>query len=81
MTKRWTLQDARAHFSQVVEAAQDEPQFVTKWGEEKAVVLSAEEYLRLSGVGEDPKKVLEEMPDVDVDLDWARQWPMRDIDL
>lgn len=81
MTKRWTLQDARAHFGQLVDAAQNEPQIVTKWGEEKVVVVSSDAYRRLSKSGKDVRKILEEMPDVDIDLEWARKSPFRDVDL
>ncbi|CAM4177661.1 hypothetical protein [Deinococcus marmoris] len=28
MTKTWTLEEAKAHFQQLVEAAQDEPQLI-----------------------------------------------------
>lgn len=44
----WSLQDAKNHFSAVVEAAlRGEPQRVTRRGKPVAVVLSAEEYERL----------------------------------
>lgn len=44
----WQLQDAKAHFSEVVTLAQSEgPQLVTRHGEEAAVVLAAAEYHRL----------------------------------
>ncbi|MBF0333370.1 MAG: type II toxin-antitoxin system Phd/YefM family antitoxin [Alphaproteobacteria bacterium] len=44
----WSVQDAKNHFSEVVEAASHgEPQTVTKHGKPAAVVLSIEEYARL----------------------------------
>jgi prevent-host-death family protein len=44
----WSLQDAKNHFSAVVEAAlRGDPQRVTRRGKPVAVVLSAEEYERL----------------------------------
>jgi antitoxin Phd len=47
---QWSLQDAKNRFSAVVEAAsKGEPQTVTKRGKRAVVVLSAEEYDRLSG--------------------------------
>lgn len=47
---QWSLQDAKNSFSAVVEAAcKGEPQTVTKRGKPAVVVLSVEEYQRLSG--------------------------------
>ena len=92
MGKVWTLQDAKSRFSAVVEAAQrGEPQHVTKRGVDAVVVLSAEEYERLSRLDEKPKRTFvdhildfpalpEGMEDVFDDRD---QYPSRhrDIDL
>lgn len=45
---QWRLQDAKAQFSQVVEAAlQGEPQHVTRRGREAVVVLSEASYRAL----------------------------------
>jgi prevent-host-death family protein len=45
---QWRLQDAKAQFSQVVEAAlQGEPQHVTRRGRDAVVVLSEVSYRRL----------------------------------
>jgi prevent-host-death family protein len=55
--KIWTLQDAKNKFSAVVEAAQrGEPQHVTKRGVDAVVVLSAQEYERLSKLAPNPTK-------------------------
>lgn len=44
----WSVQDAKNHFSEVVEAARrGEPQTVTKHGKPAVVVLAADEYARL----------------------------------
>lgn len=44
----WTLQDAKNHFSEVVEAALDgRPQEVTRRGKPAVVVLAAADYARL----------------------------------
>jgi prevent-host-death family protein len=46
----WHLQDAKNNFSKVVQRARTEgPQTVTLRGQRAAVVLSAEDYDRLSG--------------------------------
>ena len=48
--KKWTLQDAKNKLSQVVEAAaRGQPQIVTRRGVETAVIISHQEYQRLSG--------------------------------
>ncbi len=61
MGKAWTLQDAKNKFSAVVEAAQrGEPQHVTKRGVAAVVVVSAEEFERLSNLGSKPKKTFVE---------------------
>jgi prevent-host-death family protein len=45
----WTLQDAKARFSEVVRRARAEgPQRVTLHGRDAVVVLSAEDYARLA---------------------------------
>ena len=44
----WSVQDAKNHFSEVIEAARHgEPQTVTKHGKPTVVVLDAQEYARL----------------------------------
>jgi len=48
MADRWALQDAKAHFSEVVRRANsDGPQVVTYRGVERAVVVSADEFRQL----------------------------------
>ncbi|MDR2135756.1 MAG: type II toxin-antitoxin system Phd/YefM family antitoxin [Treponema sp.] len=44
----WQLQEAKAMLSEVVRSAAREPQIITIRGEEKAVVLSMDEYKKLS---------------------------------
>ena len=45
--RRWSLQDAKNRFSEVVEAARHKPQTVTKHGKPAVVVVAADEYERL----------------------------------
>ena len=46
----WQVQEAKQKFSQLVQRALEEgPQVVTRRGEEVVVVLSAEEFRRLTG--------------------------------
>jgi prevent-host-death family protein len=56
MTKHWALQDAKARLSELVRAAEKEPQRITVRGEPTAVLISESEYRRLSGEIERPKK-------------------------
>jgi len=44
----WQLQEAKAMFSKVVQSANEKPQIITVRGKESAVVLSMEEYRKLS---------------------------------
>ncbi|GHJ49282.1 antitoxin [Catellatospora sp. TT07R-123] len=46
---RWQVQEAKQRFSEVLRAAEGEPQIVTKHGQEIAVVLDIDEYRRLRG--------------------------------
>lgn len=74
----WQLQEAKQKFSRLVQRALDEgPQVVTRRGEEVVVVLSAEEFRRLTGSAPDFKEFLVSMPDLDAlelerDRDLAR---------
>jgi prevent-host-death family protein len=63
---KWQLQEAKQRFSEVVRAAQAEGvQFVTRHGEEVAVVLDIAEYRRMAGVDADFKDYLRSAPDFD----------------
>lgn len=48
MGKIWPVQDAKARFSEVMRAAEREPQHISRNGEERVVLISAEEYRRLT---------------------------------
>ena len=49
MGKTWALQDAKNHFSEVVDRAlQDGPQTVTRHGREAVVVVAANEYRKMT---------------------------------
>lgn len=51
MGARWQLQEAKNHFSKVVERAiADGPQLVTKHGKDAVVIVSAEEFRRSRAV-------------------------------
>jgi antitoxin Phd len=57
--KTWPIQDAKARFSEFLDASiSDGPQMVTKHGTEAAVLVSAEEWRRLHVVAEPSLKEL-----------------------
>lgn len=47
--REWSIRDAKDHLSQVVDAAQELPQAITKRGRHAAVLLSKRDYDRLQG--------------------------------
>ncbi len=63
----WQLQEAKQHFSELVERARSEgPQVVTKHGKDAVVVVSVRDYRRLSS--DDPSLVefIRSAPDLDL---------------
>ncbi len=71
----WPLQDAKAHFSELVRKVRSEgPQHVTVHGRDEVVVIAAEEFRRLKGdkTGQDLIKALQASPRREVDLAAAR---------
>jgi prevent-host-death family protein len=62
----WPVQDAKTHFSELIERARDEgPQMITRHGAERAVVLSVEDYRALAAHQPDFKAHLLGGPKVD----------------
>ena len=47
---KWSIHEAKDQLSAVVEAAQTEPQTLTKHGKERAIILGTEEYARLKRI-------------------------------
>jgi prevent-host-death family protein len=77
----WQLQEAKQRFSELIRSVEVEgPQFVTRHGEEVAVVIDIAEYRRLRGGGEDFKAFLRSEPYFDLELDRSKDAP-RDVDL
>ena len=53
--KTWQVQEAKTHFSEVIERAQSEgPQTITRHGRPRAVVLSADAYAALENRKPEP---------------------------
>ena len=68
----WQVQAAKQRFSELVERARREgPQVVTKHGKEAVVVVSAEDYRRLTGSRDNLVEFLRAAPDLDL-LDLRR---------
>ena len=76
----WQLTEAKTQLSAVVaKAAKEGPQFITRHGEPAAVVLSPEEYERLTEEYSF-KKYLRSMPDIDAEFERDAA-PARDVPL
>jgi prevent-host-death family protein len=62
----WQVQDAKMHFSELIERARSEgPQTITRHGAERAVLLSIEDYRKLTAPLSDFKAHLLGGPKVD----------------
>jgi prevent-host-death family protein len=79
---RWQLQEAKQRFSELVRQARAHgPQVVTRHGEEVAVVVSVEEYRRLTDDQPSFKEFLLAAPDLDaLELSRSRA-PARVVEL
>jgi prevent-host-death family protein len=78
----WTVADAKARLSEVIERAQTDPQIITRHGKPSAVVVSAEEWARKTERKGTRAEFLLASPlrCADVDLERPRD-PPRDFDL
>jgi antitoxin Phd len=83
--RAWKLQDAKAHFSQLVREAREEgPQRVTVHGKDAVVILSAEDYARLAPATARPSlhTLLSSSPLRDLDFEYESvRAPVRDVEL
>lgn len=81
----WRLKDARAHFAELVRRVRsDGPQHVTVDGQDTVVVISAEEFRRLTATatGRALVDALQASPHRDVDLESEPVlMSVRDVDL
>lgn len=69
----WQLQDAKSKFSQVVNRAiKDGPQIVTRHGEEVVVILSVDDYHRMTQPKPSLLTLLLESPLIDSGLEIQR---------
>ncbi len=66
----WQLQEAKNKFSQLVECAMhNEPQFVTKHGDNAVVIISFEDYKKITKFETDLVTFLRNSPLLGVELD------------
>jgi prevent-host-death family protein len=83
--RHWLLQDAKARFSELVRRVRSEgPQHVTVRGRDEVVVISAEEFRRLTGerTGEALVAAMQASPHRDIEIEPRRtRLPVRDISL
>lgn len=81
--REWALQDAKARLSELVRLAMaHEPQEITLRGEPAVVVLSREDYDRMTQKKESFVDLIRNSPLMDVDIDLSREPSMtRDIEL
>jgi antitoxin Phd len=74
--RTWKLQDAKARFSELFRRAQAEgPQYVTRQGKDTVVVVTADEFERLTTRTRQPRSLLQffaESPLAGVELDLER---------
>ncbi|HVG10524.1 MAG TPA: type II toxin-antitoxin system Phd/YefM family antitoxin [Thermoanaerobaculia bacterium] len=78
--RRWPVQDAKAHFSELLEASLNEgPQIVTQQGVEAAVLVPIEEWRRLQSSARPTLKelLLAEAPRAEIPVPPRRQWRRR----
>jgi antitoxin Phd len=78
--KRWPVQDAKARFSEFLEASLKEgPQIVTRRGVEAAVLVPFEEWRRLQGSARLTLKqlLLADEPRADIPVPSRRRWRRR----
>jgi prevent-host-death family protein len=81
MHDRWQLQEAKQRFSELIRSVEaDGPQFVTRHGEEVAVVVSIAEYRHLREGSRNFKEFLQSAPDADLQTSRSTA-PARRVDL
>jgi prevent-host-death family protein len=81
MHDHWQLQEAKQRFSELIRSVEaDGPQFVTRHGQEVAVVVSIAEYWHLRKARPDFKEFLRSAPDVDLEISRSAQ-PARRVEV
>lgn len=80
--RKWKLQDAKNHFSELVEnAINDGPQEVTRHGEHAVVVVSFAKYQELTKPQEDLVTFFKQSPFSGLDIEFERSKDLpRDVE-
>jgi len=85
LPNRWALQNAKAHFSELVRRVKSEgPQHVTVHGRDEVVIISVADFQRLSGseTGQSLIDALQSSPFRDLEIEPKREaMPIRDVRL
>lgn len=79
-TKRWPVHDAKARFSELLDASlRDGPQIVTRRGVEAVVLVPVEEWRRLQELARPTLKelLLAESPRAEIPVPSRRRWRRR----
>jgi prevent-host-death family protein len=71
----WQLQEAKAMLSAVIKSAVVEPQIITVRGEETAVVLSMENYRKLTPKKQSIVEFFQNSPWADIELELPERLP------
>jgi prevent-host-death family protein len=71
----WQLQEAKAMFSEVIKAASSKPQIITVHGKETAVILSYEDYKKLSSPRQTLYEFIQSSPLKDIELELPKRLP------
>ena len=82
--RQWPVQDAKAKFSEMLDASLEEgPQLVSKRGEPKAVLISVSEWEALNRRAKPSAKevLLAPEPRFQLDIPSRKEWVWRDINL
>ncbi|MEZ2219211.1 type II toxin-antitoxin system Phd/YefM family antitoxin [Rhizobium rhizogenes] len=82
--RQWPVQDAKAKFSEMLDASLEEgPQLVSKRGEPKAVLVSVSEWEALKKRAKPSAKdvLLAQEPRFELDIPSRKEWVWRDINL
>jgi len=81
MRRHWQLQEAKAHFSDVVKSAlEGEPQIVTRRGKMAVAVIAYEEYERLTHRQKTLLEVFQSAPDIELLIERDKT-PIRPFEL
>jgi prevent-host-death family protein len=79
--KQWSIRDAKNHLSELVDAAQDAPQTITRRGRCAAIVLSQREFDRLRRRSEPLSQFFARAGLEDVEIERIQGVPREDVEL